>query len=93
MNANQLIRQINEIEGFSEAAHKTSFTALRKTKDGRVQEVCIDILDIGSDIDSQSRYSCEARTEDGRMATGNPASSISDALLTIHWHQLDQESE
>jgi hypothetical protein len=93
MNENQVIKQINEMEGFFETAHKTSFTAFRRAKDGTEKEVCIDILDAGSDTDSQSRYSCEARTENGRMATGNPASSISDVLLTVHWHQLDQESE
>jgi hypothetical protein len=90
MNKDQVISYINSISGFRDTTHKTSFTANRKARDGSDQEVHIDIFDSGTEVDPQSRYACEARTKDGRMATGNPASSVSDVLLTMHWHNLDQ---
>lgn len=91
MNKDKVISYINKIQGFSEVAHKTSFTANRIARDGSIQEVHIDIFDSGAQVNPELRYACEARAENGRTATGNPASSIDDVLLTTYWHDLDQE--
>jgi hypothetical protein len=76
--------------GFFEVSHITSFECYRKAKDGTTQKVIVEILDAGLDVNPELRYQCEARTEDGKMATGNPASSIYDVISTVHWHELDR---
>jgi hypothetical protein len=76
--------------GFFEVYHITSFECYRKAKDGTTQEVVVEILDAGSDVNPELRYQCVARTKDGKMASGNPASSIDDVISTVHWYDLDR---
>jgi len=76
--------------GLFEVSHITSFECYRKAKNGTVQEVVVQILDAGSDVNPELRYQCVARTKDGKMVTGNPASSIYDVIATVHWYELDR---
>jgi len=71
-----------------ELYQKTTFTGFSEDKNGIVQEVELDILNAGPNR-PEHRYRCIARSEDGKMATGNPESTIDMALLHVHWNNLD----
>lgn len=90
MTENEIIEQLKRVTGSFEVYQKTSFVCYRDAKDGSVQEVLVDILDAGIGVEPQLRYSCIARTKDGKVATGNPASSIDAMLSIVHWYKLDQ---
>jgi hypothetical protein len=85
----EIISYLKKLTGSSEVYHKTSFECYRKAKDGTEQEVLVEILDGGTDVDPQRRYHCSATTKDGKMATGNPAESIEVVLSLVHWDELD----
>jgi len=94
MNANeeQVIKYLNGLPSFSEVRHiKMSFVASRKAKDGTLQKVEIQVYDEGPDVEPHLRYSCEAKTHDGKLATGNPGKTVDEVLSTVQWHKLDQE--
>lgn len=90
MSEAKIIKRLKELTGSSEVYHKTSFECYRKAKDGNAQEVLVEILDAGPDVDPQLRYQCIAKTKDGKTATGNPAASIDDVLSIVHWYDLDK---
>jgi hypothetical protein len=90
MSEAEIINHLKSVAGFFEIYHKTSFECYRKAKDGSEQEVLVEILDGGTDVDPQRRYHCSATTKDGgKMATGNPAASIEVVLSLVHWDDLD----
>jgi hypothetical protein len=73
--------------GIFEAYEVRTFRIYRKSKDGGVQEVTIEILDAGP-TKPGSRYHCVARAGD-KSASGNSAESISTVLALVHWWDLD----
>jgi hypothetical protein len=75
--------------GFFEAYHVTTFRCRRKKKSGGLQSVTVEIYDSGTQEGSTSRYRCIARSDDGKEASGDAASSINTALLMVHWQDLD----
>jgi hypothetical protein len=89
MSPTEIINQLKKTIGAFEGYHTTSFKFHRNMKSGDTQDVTVEILDAGSDVDSQLRYHCIARTEDGKVATGNPASSIDEVISLVQWHKLD----
>ncbi len=76
--------------GFFEVSHVTSFDCHRVAKDGTGQEVRVEILDAGLEVDPYLRYQCVATTKDGKVVTGNPDSSIDGVIYTVQWHRLDE---
>ncbi len=90
MNIEEIIAQLKKDANMFEVCQKTTFTGYREGKNGNNQEVEVDILDAGPNtIRPECRYACIARSEDGKMATGNPDSSIEMAILGVHWINLD----
>jgi hypothetical protein len=89
MNNDEIINRLKKATGAFEVYHKTSFQCFRTAKDGSVQDVTVEIWDGGPDIDPNLRYTCIAKTTDGRSATGNPDYSIEAVLSTVHWGDLD----
>ena len=89
MNEAYVMKRLKKEAGFFEIYHKTSFWGYRRNAKGEVQEVSVDILDMGSEA-GDARYSCVAKTDDGKTATGNPASSIDVAISIVHWYDLDK---
>ncbi len=71
----------------------TTFRCYRRTPDGGRQAVIVDILDMGMDAPADLRFTCQAFTEDGRFANGNPSKTIDEALAIVHWNKLDQPPE
>lgn len=53
------------------------------------EPVTVEIRDYGP-RDPAHRYSCVARTEDGRVAAGNRAETPLMAILIAHWNKLDR---
>ncbi len=88
MNIEKIAAQLKKDANLTEVCHKTTFVGYRKDKNGNNQEIEVDILDAGP-IRPEYRYTCIARSEDGKMATGNPDSSIEMTLLHVHWINLD----
>ena len=88
-NEADVMKQLKKYARFFEIYHKTSFCGYRRKANGEEQEVSVDIRDRGSEA-GNSRYSCVATTNDGKMATGNSASSIEEAISFVHWWELDK---
>jgi len=40
-------------------------------------------------MSSHSRFRREAKSDDGKDASGNPTERIGVALAVVHWYQLD----
>lgn len=71
-----------QFTGLSAVVHVTTFRARRGD-----DPVTVEIEDRGHSCHPY-RYRCIARTEDGRVATGNPAETPETAILTTHWNKL-----
>ena len=91
MDQAKVAQQLTQYADIFEVYHKTSFECYRHTKDGGIQTVTVDILDMGPEK-GDLRYTCVAKSEDGRMATGNPARSVDEVLPTVHWFDLDRDA-
>ncbi|MHC4538052.1 MAG: hypothetical protein ACYS6K_29335 [Planctomycetota bacterium] len=89
MNTEEIIRGLKQEANFSEVYQKTSFHCIRTDKNCIRQEVEVNILDAGPDVNPSFRYFCVAKSEDGKVATGNPDSSIALVLMHVHWNNLD----
>ncbi len=90
MNTEEIISGLKQEADFSEVYQKTSFHCIRTDKNCSRQEVEVNILDAGPDVNQSFRYFCIAKSEDGKIATGNPDSSIELVLMHVHWHNLDR---
>jgi hypothetical protein len=90
MDIAHVIHFLKQLEGvdFEEVYPKTTFKCYRNKKNGGVQEVEVEILDAGPG--ERDRYHCTATSEDGKVATGNPASTIEAVLAPLHWFELDR---
>ena len=80
----EMRRVLSEQVRLEEVRHVTTFKAYRG-KD----RVVVEIEDAGADSRPSQRYRCYATTEDGRIATGNPAGSTGETILITHWNKLD----
>lgn len=78
----QIIRAAGANEGY-EVRH---FRLYRQTKRGTLQRVDVEVLDEGRA--GQTRYSVYAKSEDGKLAAGNPAPSLQVAIAIVHWGEL-----
>ncbi len=87
MEINAVIAYLNNLPRLSEAAHVTTFKCYRETDDGGMQEVTVEILDEGPEVE-HARYSCVARSNDDKAASGNPADRVEVALSFVHWQNL-----
>lgn len=80
----EMRRALTEDVGLDEVRSVTTFKAYRGD-----DRVVVEIEDSGPDCDPSLRYRCFAKTEGGRVATGNPVESPVMAILTTHWNKLD----
>jgi hypothetical protein len=91
MDTATIISELKKHAGFFEVHHQTTFECVRTAENGETQEVTVEILDAGPNVrPAKLRYHCRATTTDGKMATGNPEESIEDAILHVHWWDLDR---
>ena len=87
MEINAVIAYLNNLPKLFEATHVTTFKCYRETAGGRTQEVTVEIQDEGPEVEG-ARYSCVARSDDGKAASGNPADRVEVALSFVHWGDL-----
>ena len=88
MEINAVIAYLNKLPRLFGAAHVTTVKCYRETADGRTQEVTVEILDVGPEVED-GRYSCVARSDDGKAASGNPADRVEVVLSSVHWSDLN----
>ncbi len=88
MEINDVIAHLNRLPTLFAAAHVTTFKCCRETRDGRTQEVTVEIHDKGPELGG-TRYSCVARSDDGKAATGNPAHRVEAVLSNVRWWDLN----
>src|SRR5262245_26911566 len=88
-----MIEELKKRAGFLEVCHKNAFRCLRNKEGGQAQAVLVEIYDAGPDVDPQRRYSCKAFADDGRLAAGNPAETVANALAAVPWRDLDRDQE
>lgn len=92
MSPISLIPKLKQLPGvnFRSVDHVTSFSCYRDTKRGGTQRVTVEIHDAGPDAPAGLRYTCVAKSDDGKAATGNSNASIDVVLATVHWGDLDR---
>ena len=73
-----------DLPGLTEVRHVTAFKAYRGG-----DKVTVEIEDSGYDCHPR-QFRCYVTTEDGRVATGNPAETPEMAISTTHWNKLDK---
>lgn len=83
---------LREMTKMREIAHVSTFRCYREIRGVGMKQVTVEILDHGPEA-GVVRYSCNATTEDGTKATGNPADSIETVIATVHWGDLDRKDQ
>ena len=99
MDTDAVVACLNDLPRMFGAAHVTRFRCYREAADGRAQRVVVEIYDEGRMVGAQDddgqqgvavrRYSCVARSDDGKVASGNSADDVRTALSTLRWQDLD----
>jgi len=97
MDTDAVIAYLNGLPRLFGAAHVTSFRCYREAAEGRAQRVIVEIYDEGLMVKQQDdvqeveirRYSCVARSDDGKVASGKSADKVSTVLSTLRWGDLD----
>ena len=92
MTNEQIMKSLSNVQGVFEVAELLyTFRFYRETgsEDGP-QEVILKIFNYGPDANPLYKYYCVATTKDGKIATGNPDSSVELAIDNIHWIHLDR---
>lgn len=93
MDSAEIIDCLKDKAGISEVHYCRSFKCFRNLKEGGVQELLVEVLDMGPQH-PKTRYSVVATSIDtGRTATGNPDSSVEAAIAMVHWWDLDTPAE
>jgi hypothetical protein len=90
MTEAELIATVKKFTPFTDVYHVTTFKCYQTVdaKNGRVVVATVEIHDRGDECDPGVRYSCVARSEDGKGVSSNPMPNIEAALATVHWGDL-----
>ena len=89
---NEIFEALEQYAKTTEVSRATRFVGIRERPDGRSITVNIEIFDRGPSA-GRLRWRVEATDDDIRFATGNPASTLMEALRDVHWAQLDRVTE
>lgn len=65
-----------------------TYEAHRVSKDGSDHMITVKITDRGL-AHTSDRYQCEAISDNGKATSGNSGPTIDEALVHVHWYQLD----
>ena len=89
-NALDEIMKTKDVSGIFEVYHTMTFLCYRTPKPGAAaQEVIVEIHDAGPAA-GDHRYSVHAKADDDKLAAGNSAASVEEALSIVHWDELDR---
>jgi hypothetical protein len=86
MDTAELLRQLKDAAGLSEAFEVTILRGYRTDAQGRLWEITVEIRDRGEP--SAVRYYAIATDDEGRTTTGSPAESLPAALASMAWSEL-----
>ena len=99
MDTDDVIACLNDLPCMFGAAQVTRFRCYREAADGRAQRIVVEVYDEGRRVGAPDddgpqhvavrRYSCVARSDDGKAASGNSADNVRTALSTMRWKELD----
>jgi hypothetical protein len=78
-----------EKRNFFEVYEVTTYKGFREPQGGGVQEVTVEVWDRGPDF-GELRFSVKATDDEERLATGNPGSTLENAIMNVHWFDLDK---
>lgn len=87
-DTSDVISVLTEAAGADETWHVETFTMYRESPKHGHQKVQIDILDGGPD--TSLRYLVSAKTPEGQRCSGNPRDDLEEAILLVHWSDLDK---
>ena len=91
MDTDDTIDLLKRASKCSELAQLTTFRGYRTDERGGEREVTIRLYDAGPDpAVAHIRYAVVAEDEEGRLATGNEAPTIDQAINDVHWDALDR---
>jgi len=85
MEPKEISDLIKKYSDASDVFHVTTFKGYRNNR-----ELTVEIWDSGPASQLSGRYHIVARDEDGGVATGNPKDDINEALVGVHWFELDK---
>ena len=81
---------VRKFGGIFDVDRKREYRAARRRKNGTAHMITVEILDAGPEADRpHERFSCVARADDGKAASGNPGPTAEKALALVHWWNLD----
>jgi hypothetical protein len=89
MTDEKMLEAVRHIARASEVYRVHRFQVYRDRPNGDTRQVLVEVLDRG--LGNWKRWLIEAQDGEGRRATGNPENSLSQALLGVHWHDLDKD--
>lgn len=91
MQPTDILKKLKQCSKSDEGYHVLTFELYRQSSDEQHCKVTVKILDAGTEENPILRYQCIAKTEGGRIALGNTASSIHEAISIVHWDDLDRD--
>ncbi len=91
IESKEILFRLKNAGSFFELYEVTTFMGYRNDTQGNVCAVEIKVFDSGEP--GSKRYHVIAEDEHGRIATGNPASTIDEAITFVHWFDLDKPKE
>ena len=89
IDTTEVLQSLKGAGGIVESYHVTEFHCLRQPKWGRPERLTVSVFDRGP-YHPDVRYKVEAKTEDGRLAAGSAAASLTLALSGVPWESLDR---
>lgn len=82
-----LLNEHGEIRKLKELEHVTVFKGIRNNSKDEPKEITVHISDRGEK--EKFRYRCMVEYDNGKSVAGNPQETIEDAILCLHWFDLD----
>lgn len=86
--ADEMLELVRKASQVSDLHQVTTFKGSRKDKGGVVRDVTIEVWDMGA-AETQGRFRVTATDSGGRVATGNRATTLEQALEAVRWSDLD----
>ncbi len=91
MEAEEIGAKLKDSAKMAEVWHEVErFECYRETGRGGANKVIVQIMNQVA-INGRPRYMVHAESENGKHAAGNPAPTIEEALLGVHWWDLDRD--
>jgi hypothetical protein len=81
----ELVKKASKVDDLHQVM---TFKGSRKDRGGVLRDLTIEVMDMGQ-AQGDRRYRVKATDSGGRIATGNPAANLTEALEAVRWSDLD----